>query len=476
MPRRHLGLRVHEDPAGRELRDGFARIRDELSLPKDFPAEVTGEAEQAAKSPDLPSYDVTDLPFLTIDPPGSTDLDQAMHLERRDKGYRVRYAIADVGAFVRPGGAVDREAHLRRETLYSPDLRTPLHPPVLSEGAASLLPDQIRPALLWTIDLDADGEQTAVDVRRAAVRSRDRLDYAGVQEMVDAGKADDRLSLLADVGKLRMALEVERGGVSLPIPEQQVVENGGTFELEYRVTLPVESWNEQISLMTGMAAADLMLHGEIGVLRTLPAAPEGALQRLRHAAKALGVDWPRDTSYAEVVHGLDPANPRHAALLEEATSLLRGAGYTAFDGGVPEQATHAAVAAEYAHATAPLRRLVDRYVGTVCLALCAGEEVPGWARAALPTLPDEMAESDRRAHELERECVALMEAAVLRGREGEEFDAVAVEVDQKGGGTVQLAHPAVRASCDGELPLGEPVKVKLVEADVARRSVRFAVV
>ena len=132
-----------------------------------------------------------------------------------------------------------------------------------------------------------------------------------------------------------------------------------------------------------------------------------------------------------MVHGLDPSNPRHAALLEEATSLLRGAGYTAFDGGVPEHATHAAVAAEYAHATAPLRRLVDRYVSEVCLALCAGADVPGWARAALPRLPEEMAEADRRAHELERECVALMEAAVLHGREGQEFDAVAVELDAK---------------------------------------------
>ena len=473
MPRRHLAVRLQDEPAGRELRAGFARIRAELKLPEDFPPDVLAEAEQAAKAPDLPTEDVTDLRFLTIDPPGSTDLDQAMHLERRGAGFRVRYAIADVAAFVRAGGAIDLEAHRRVETLYSPDQRTPLHPTVLSEGAASLLPDQVRPALLWTLDLDADGEQTAVDVRRALVRSRDRFDYGQVQDLVDAGTDDERLLLLAEVGKLRMQLEVERGGVSLPIPEQEVVEDGDTFGLEYRTTRPVESWNEQISLMTGMAAADLMLHGEIGILRTLPKAPDGALQRLRRAARALGVEWPADMSYAEVVHGLDPSNPRHAALLEEATSLLRGAGYTAFDGGIPENATHAAVAAEYAHATAPLRRLVDRYVGAVCLSLCAGEEVPGWVKAALPKLPDEMAEADRRAHELERECVALMEAAVMHGREGEEFDAVAVETDPKGGGTVQLADPAVRASCDGELPLGDRVRVKLVEADVATRSVRF---
>jgi len=474
MPRRHLAVRLQDEPAGRQLRAGFARIRAELKLPEDFPADVLAEAEAAAKAPDLPSDDVTDLRFLTIDPPGSTDLDQAMHLERRGAGFRVRYAIADVAAFVRPGGALDLETHGRVETLYSPDQRTPLHPTVLSEGAASLLPDQVRPALLWTLDLDADGEQTAVDVRRALVRSRDRFDYGQVQDLVDGGTDDERLLLLAEVGKLRMQLEVDRGGVSLPIPEQEVVEDGDTFRLEYRTTRPVESWNEQISLMTGMAAADLMLHGEIGILRTLPKAPDGALQRLRRAARALGVDWPADLSYAEVVHGLDPSNPRHAALLEEATSLLRGAGYTAFDGGIPENATHAAVAAEYAHATAPLRRLVDRYVGAVCLALCSGEEVPGWAKAALPKLPEEMAEADRRAHDLERECVALMEAAVLHGREGEEFDAVAVETDSKGGGTVQLADPAVRAACGGDLPLGDRVRVKLVEADVATRSVRFA--
>jgi VacB/RNase II family 3'-5' exoribonuclease len=474
MPRRHLSVRVGDDAAARELRAGFARIRAELDLPDGFPAAVMAEAEAAARASSLPAYDLTDLPFLTIDPPGSRDLDQAMFIERRGRGYRVRYAIADVAGFVTPDAALDREVWSRGETIYSPDLRTPLHPPVLSEGAASLLPGEVRPAVLWTLDLDADGEQTAVEVRRAVVRSRDRLDYAGVQHQLDAGTADERLQLLAEVGALRKQLEAERGGVSLPIPEQQIEEVGpGEFRLAYREVLPVESFNEQVSLMTGMAAADLMLHGEIGILRTLPRAPEESIRMLRRSALALSIDWPDGTSYAEVIRGLDPAEPRHAAFLEDATMLLRGAGYTAFDGGVPEHATHAAVAAEYAHTTAPLRRLVDRYVSEICLALCAGAEVPPWARKALPALPEVMAESDRRAATLERECLELMEAVVLRDSVGELFDAVVVEV-RNGGGTVQLAEPAVRAAFDGALPLAERVRVRLVEADVARRSVRFA--
>ena len=414
--------------------------------------------------------------MLTIDPPGSRDLDQAMHLERRGRGYRVHYAIADVAAFVVPGGAIDREAHARGLTLYAPDTSTPLHPPVLSADAASLLPDRARPALLWTLDLDADGSLLTTDVRRAIVRSRERYDYETVSGLLASGTAGEGLLLLREVGRLRERHERERGAITLPTPEQEVVAQDGGFALAYRAPLDVESWNAQISLLTGMAAAALMLAGHVGVLRTLPPAPPEAVQRLRRTAAALGVPWPATMSYAELLRALDPADASAAALLHDATSLLRGAGYTAFDGGVPEQAAHAALAAPYAHATAPLRRLVDRYVGEVCLALCAVGQPPEWARAALATLPQEMAEAQRRAAALERECLNLVEAVVLEGAEGQEFDAVVVDADDRGGGVVQLREPAVRGRCGGAPPLGEHVRVRLLEADAQARTVRFALV
>lgn len=304
-------------------------------------------------SPVLPAYDATDIPLFTIDPPTSVDLDQAMHLARRGTGYRVRYAIADVAAFVVPGSALDEETHRRVMTLYFPDEKVPLHPPQLSEGAASLLPDQVRPAALWTIDLDAEGRTEAVDVRRALVRSRAKLDYEGVQKEIDGGTAEEPLALLKVIGRLREELEVARGGISLNVPEQEIVERDGGYELTYRAPLPADGWNAQISLLTGMAAADLMLAHGTGVLRTLPAAPDGAVGRLRRTAHALHIDWPHHVSYAALVRSLDPAVPHHAAFLQECTTLLRGAGYTVFrDGNVPTLATHSAVAAPYAHCTA----------------------------------------------------------------------------------------------------------------------------
>ncbi|CAL9429839.1 RNB domain-containing ribonuclease [Streptomyces sp. enrichment culture] len=474
MPRRPI--RVTGAPQA-PLRAALAALRAELGIPADFPPEVLAEAERAAQSPALPPYDATDIPFVTVDPPASTDLDQAFHLSRQGTGYRVRYAIADVAAFVVPGGALDAEAQRRVMTLYFPDARIPLHPPVLGEGAASLLPGETRPAALWTFDLDADGNPLAVDVRRALVRSRARLDYAGVQRQIDSGTAEEPLALLKTVGLLRERLEADRGGISLAVPEQEITEHDHTYDLAYRAPLPAEGWNAQLSLLTGMAAADLMLSSGTGILRTLPAAPDGAVGRLRRTATALRVDWPHHVSYAQLVRTLDPREPRHAAFLQECTTLLRGAGYTAFrDGELPAATVHSAVAAAYTHCTAPLRRLVDRYTTELCLAVCADRPVPDRVLAALDTLPARMTDGSRRAAQVERGCVDLVEAALLKDRVGETFDAVVIDLadGRPASGTVHLESPAVVGRVDGDrLPLGERLRVRLTEADPGRAKVRF---
>ncbi|MFG2889370.1 RNB domain-containing ribonuclease [Streptomyces sp. NPDC048248] len=491
MPRRHMHV---TEAAEAPLRHALRELRAEMEIPDHFTATAQAEADSAALAPRIPTAcgsvatehtlaDATDLPLFTIDPPGSLDLDQAMFLSRRDGGgYRVHYAIADAASFVTPGGALDAEAHHRVTTLYFPDERVPLHPPVLSEGAASLLPDKDRPAVLWQLDLDRQGALTAASVRRALVRSRAKLDYVGVQRVIDDGTAEEPLALLREIGLLREEQEVQRGAISLHVPEQQIVERNGRYRLGYRAPLPAEGWNAQISLLTGMAAAELMLTAGVGILRTLPTAPDGSVARLRRTARALGVDWPHHTSYAALVRTLDPRSPHHAAFLQECTTLLRGAGYTAFDGTAPDasHAQHAAVAAPYAHATAPLRRLVDRYTSELCLAASAGVAPPDWVRRELDALPRTMAAGTRRANEVERACVDLVEAALLRGRVGETFDAVVVDVEEKNPtqGTVHLIAPAVVGRVEttedtASLPLGEPLRVRLTEAEPGTAPVRF---
>lgn len=471
VPLRHVRL---SPPDGPGIQAALDELRRELDITIGFPHEMLADADESVRSLRLHAEEMA-IPFVTLDPRRSMDLDQALHIERRAKGYRVRYAIADVASFVTPGGAMDQEAHRRGQTLYAPDGNALLYPPQLSEGAGSLLPNEPHPALVWTMDVDETGEGVEVHVRRALVRSRAKLDYASVQRSLDAGTAGESVQLLREVGTLRQEREARRGGISLPIPEQVVEKGADGYRLEYRAPLPVEGWNAQISLMTGMAAAELMLGARIGVLRTLPAADEKALTRLRRTAKALGVAWGDDVSYADFIRTLDANISEQAAVLSESTVVLRGAGYLAFDGEAPAKAVHTGVASTYAHTTAPLRRLVDRYVGEVCIGVSAGADVPDWARSALPALPATMEESNRRAQQYEGGIVSTVEAAVLEHSVGQTFEAVVVDVDEHGdAGTVQLRDPAVTARCEGgDLPLGEPIEVRLVVADVSKRVVRF---
>jgi len=467
-------IRLPRWPA--EAPDGpdFPAIRAEFDVPEEFPADVLADAGRRAAEPPLPELDATDVPLVTLDPVGSRDLDQAVHLAARGDGYRVSYAIADVGAFVALGSALDAQARRRGQTLYSPDRRTPLHPPVLSEGAASLLAGQLRPAVLWTIDLDADGEPLRVDLRRARVRSRTQLAYPAVQAQADAGTLPEPLALLPEIGALLQRRAAERGAIELGTPDQEVVrEPDGGWTLALRGDLPVEGWNAQISLLTGRCAAALMLAGGVGLLRTLPPARPEDVQRLRLLAPALGVDWPADAGPGEVIAALDASRPGHAAFLEEAVTLLRGAAYTPFDGLPPPQPVHSGVAAPYAHVTAPLRRLVDRFGTEVCLALTAGREPAAGLRAALHELPGLMAASDRRTREVERAVIDATEAWLIRDRLGQTFAAVVVDAEN-GKGTVVLDDLAIRGRCTGQgLRPGTRVSVRLDEADVAGRTVRF---
>lgn len=370
-------------------------------------------------------------------------------------------------------------------TLYSPDTRTPLYPPQLSEDGASLLPDRERPALVWAFTLDRLGELTSVDFTRRMVRSVAKLNYAGVQDDVDSGGAHTSIESLAELGEILIRQARERGAIELPLPDQEVVQApDGSWQTSFRAQLPVERWNAQISLLTGRAAAQLMLTAGYGLLRTMPPASEEAVAQLRRVAGSLGIPWPDGSSPGEVLASVAGDTPREAAFIDEAASLLRGSGYTAIDtaagsSGPPSQTTHSGVGTPYAHVTAPLRRLADRYVNEVCLAIQEDRDAEQWARTRLPDLPAVMTAADRRANELERACLDATEVALLSGRVGEVLEGVVVEIDGRAAtsGTALLSDVAVRARCTGpDLQLGRTVRLRVIEADVAARRVRLEVV
>lgn len=503
MPRRRLVLTADND----QIDAALTKLRRQLEIPEHYPTKAQSDAENAASQalpnvgdrgagrpprPVVKIADARDIPLVTVDPPTSRDLDQAAAIEPTPSGYLLHYAIACLAFFVEPGSALDEETHHRATTIYGPGHSFGLHPQVIAAGAGSLLPGEDRLAYLWQINIANDGEIEHATVFPALVRSRAKLSYEQVQDALDAdqvaaprgathmpqtqreraelpaGVPPDFPQLLAAFGKARLAQEINRGGISLDIPEQRVEATDAGYVLSYRSNVPVESYNAQLSLTCGIAAAQMMRQAGVGIFRTLPPADPRDVARLRRTASALGLNWETSVEYPDFVRSLSSADPTEAAFLTEATTLFRGAGYQVFTGGAPtEPAPHAAIAAEYAHVTAPLRRLVDRYGLEICAAYCAGQAVPRWVVDTLDELPAAMAAGTQLASRYEREAVDIVEAAVLSAHVGKEFEGVVLE-ERDGGGIVMLRTPAVRTRLEGKVSAGEQVRVKVTAVDLTK--------
>jgi len=449
----------------RALADGLQAIRTQFQLPDAFSSEVEAEAAAAAQKQVADHVDRTAIPFVTLDPTSSTDLDQAFAIERSAGDLILRYAIADVAWFVAEGSAVDREAWARGETIYMPDEKVSLYPPVLSEGAASLLPDADKTAILFIVRIDADGAARLDGVERAIIRSRAKLGYATV-------RPDDLPADFAELSRRIEAAEQARGASRVDPPQQQVVRaEDGSFALEFRAVSAAEQSNAALSLAANLAIADALYQHGTGLFRVMPEPDDRAVRRLRHSAEALGVDWPKTMPLQERERNLDPNDPKQAAFMLAIRRAGVHASYEPFHQG--QRPWHSAMRATYVHATAPLRRLADRFVCEAALAIANGRAVPDSVGSAFERLPDVMNRADARAGQVDAAVLELAESVVLSGQEGETFDGTVTDIDERGA-RIQIAQPAIvtRIATNG-LAIGAAVRLRLDEADPARRLSRF---
>ena len=324
-------------PPDRTLDAGLARIREQFGVPAGFPPEVALAAVEAARRTAGPDHvDRTDRPFVTLDPATSTDLDQAFALERAGDDIVLHYAIADVGFFVRPGDALDAEAWRRGVTVYMPDARARLYPAALSEGAASLLPDRPRPAVVFVVRVGSDGAARLDGVERALVHSRAKLAY-------DAVGDGDLPAELAELARRIELAEERRGAPRVEFPDQELARVDGRWELRFAPRLTSEDRNAAMSLATNLAVAETLHAAGTGLFRVMGEPDSGAVRRLRHSARAFGLDWPAGQSLASFQRSLSTQDPRGAAFLVAVRRAGGGASYEPSTSGPAPW--HAAIAA-----------------------------------------------------------------------------------------------------------------------------------
>ena len=411
------------------------------SLPCEFPAAVVAEAE--AFGTRIPQgaiagrEDLRGIDLVTIDGEDARDFDDAVWCERKNGGWRVIVAIADVAHYVRPGNPLDVEARERGTSVYFPNRVLPMLPEALSNGLCSLKPDEDRLCLCCELRVGEDGRITRSRFFEGVMRSVARLTYRDVGEFLEKPAAKhspklehlrERLLALHGVYKSFIRARSGRGALELDTPELKLKfdEQGKVAALVEYPRNDAHRLIEECMIAANVAAARFLDRYKVPTLYRVHGLPElDRLETLRTFLREFGL-WlpaPDEVTPDHLRDLLQKIGDRPDAGLIS-TAVIRTMPQAVYQ---PGNIGHFGLALEhYAHFTSPIRRYPDLVVHRgIRQVLREGDpqELIEW-HGQFPVLGQDCSFRERRADEATRSAVAWLKCFYMQDRIGEEFDGI----------------------------------------------------
>lgn len=482
-----------------DIRTRAREIAEENGFVSDFASDVraeVAEVERTHADKTLPSEvrDLRAMLWSSIDNRESRDLDQVEFCESLASGAtRLRLGVADVDQLVPKGSATDKRAAANTTSLYTGVETFPMLPEQLSTDLTSLL--EARPRLVIVVDLviDADGNVTETNAYRALIVNHAKLTYESVgMWLAGGGGTPEELSaiegleaqvrLQADLAHRLRARRQERGALDLETIEAQPVTSASGQVIDIAVTRKNRARDliEDFMIAANAAIAAFLEGRRVPSIRRIVRAPK-RWPRLVELAKRYGEalpDEPSSKALSLFLAHRRTADPDTFADLSLSVVKLLGAGEYAVerpwepDG---EEGHFGLAVDDYSHTTAPNRRYADLVMQRLVKATLAGAPVP-YTADELDVIATHCTEMENAARKVERSMRKVVAAVLLQDRVGESFDAIVTGVNQSGT-FARLTHPPAEGRIvHGEhgVDVGDRVRVKLVEVDVAKGYIDFA--
>ena len=409
----------------------------QLGIPDQFPDAAVQEADAARPVSMDNREDLRDLPLITIDPVDARDRDDAVLAQPDTEpgnpgGHILWVAIADVAHYVRPGGALDREARRRGNSSYFPDRVVPMLPDILSGDLCSLHEAVDRPCMAVRMRIDAQGHKLSHRFHRGLMRSRASLNYTQVQVAVDgtpdavtAPLLDTVIRPLYAAYRALLLARNERQPLNLDLPERQIVlsDEGKVLSVDFKARFDAHKLIEEFMVLANVAAAEELQRLKEPLLYRVHEEPTpDKLEALREVAEASGFTLAKGQV-------LKTAHLNRLLAQAEGTdfdellniSTLRSMPQAFYN---PQNYGHFGLALRnYAHFTSPIRRYSDLIVHRALIAGHAwGDDgLSGWDRENLDETAKLISEAERRSMAAERDTVDRYLAAYLSDRVGAVF-------------------------------------------------------
>jgi ribonuclease R len=425
-------------------------------------AESQAFGDQVPEAMKAGREDLRHIPLPTIDPEDARDHDDAVWVERTDRGgYRAWIAIADVSTYVTPGTAIDDEAKARGCSVYLPDRAIPMLPRALSSNLCSLLPDVDRLCLCADVELDSKGEVVSSRLVRGVMKSRAKLTYGGVAHALGlSAEAKAEPKALEMVEGLRVAYELsrhlrarrmKRGALDFELPEAKVVLHETTREpidvarrAQDAGVKKAYQLIEELMLLGNETVARWCQEKDIPTIYRVHQPPdEKKLDRFAAMCETLGIDFDiDDTRDPKKLGDLLKSFSDHPLAPVLNSLLLRSMKQATYD--IVNVGHFGLASKAYLHFTSPIRRYPDLVVHRTVHEVLSGKQPrrDGEAREKLAEAALASSIAERRAMEVERAIVDLYRVFLMKDRLGERYEGTVTAV--VGSGVfVQLDAPFV---------------------------------
>ena len=405
------------------------------NLPHEFSLETIREAEQIAQQVEDTALagrtDLRDLPLVTIDGETARDFDDAVAVQKQADGcYRLWVCIADVGHYVTPGSALDKDAHERGTSVYFPGFCLPMLPEALSNGICSLNPREDRLVMTAELLIDANGKTTSADFYPAVICSQARLTYTEVASTLDdpvhsalAPELQAQLKQMAALAQHLTAMRQQRGSLDLDVPEVEIIldENDHPVDLARVERNQAHRLIEEFMLAANEAVAAFISGQDWPLLFRIHETPDLAkLQELQQLASECGVGLVLGKQlHKELQEMLAKVaeRPEGRLLNQQLLRSLQQACYA------PDNSGHFGLAAEcYCHFTSPIRRYPDLIIHRILkLIVAQTAKQESYSYAALKVLGQECSAAERRAVQAERDLIQLRCCQIMATKVGHLF-------------------------------------------------------
>jgi ribonuclease R len=448
---------------------------------------------------------------FTIDPFDAKDFDDALSVQTLPNGnVEVGIHIADVSYFVRPGTSIDDEARKRATSVYLVDRTIPMLPEVLSNNLCSLVPNEDRLSVSAVFELDNNAQIVSSWFGETVIHSDRRFTYEDAQDVIDTQSGDYLLELntlkkLAD--KIR-ARRTAAGAIAFDTPEVKITldENGKPIKVSLKerrdTNMLIEDFmllaNEHVAEMLSEATKKAGITNSV-IYRTHDVPDAERIENLSQFLKVMGYDLETRAGH---VKGTDinqllekvKGTPEEYLIKTATLRSMAKAIYTTKNAG------HFGLAFTfYTHFTSPIRRYPDLLIHRLVKHYRNGDEFSKKSVLELDELALHSSEREAAAVEAERDSIKLKLVEYMSDKIGEEFAAVISGVSDRGlyvelvetraEGMIRIRelgddyftydekrYRLIGERTKKEFALGDPVRVRLVEARVLERELDFALV